>query len=158
MLFWRQMKKAAVPTTTARGAAVSSSSATAVQSVYIASGQRALTIFSGTPMHSDRRCRIPQGAPRRPRLGPWAGGGALQLALLAGALAGLAAAPGQADVRFENCQPTGDGGLSCDTRPSGNTLMDDEAARFGLFDQASPGWSEFEPDAGDDGMVGGNQT
>lgn len=34
--FWRQMKNPAVATTTARGAAVSSSKITAVQSVYIA--------------------------------------------------------------------------------------------------------------------------
>ncbi|MFN5193671.1 MAG: hypothetical protein ACK5E6_04480 [Cyanobacteriota bacterium] len=51
----------------------------------------------------------------------------------------------RADVQFENCAPTGDGGFSCDTRPTGNTLMDDEAARFGLFNAASPGWNEFAP-------------
>ncbi|WP_411867854.1 hypothetical protein [Vulcanococcus limneticus] len=77
---------------------------------------------------------------------------------LATAVAGLAAAPGQAGVRFENCQPTADGGLTCDTRPTGNTLMDDEAARFGLFDEASPGWSEFNPYEGYDDMFGGNET
>ena len=39
-LFWRQMKKAAVATTTASGAAVSSSRITAVLSVYIDGGGR----------------------------------------------------------------------------------------------------------------------
>jgi hypothetical protein len=50
------------------------------------------------------------------------------------------------------------GGITCDTRPEGNTLMNDEAARFGLFDQASPGWDEFEPYQGYDDMFGGNET
>jgi len=77
---------------------------------------------------------------------------------LAMAVAVLAAAPGQAGVRFENCQPTADGGLTCDTRPTGNTLMDDEAARYGLFDEASPGWSEYDPYEGYDDMFGGNWT
>lgn len=78
--------------------------------------------------------------------------------LAALALAVAAAAPVRADVVFENCQPSGDGGITCDTRPTGNTLMDDEAARFGLFQQASPGWNEFEPFEGDDEMFGGNET
>ena len=110
-------------------------------------------------MAPGRCCRIPQGAPGSP--GPGSGssvrGWPLRLAL-ATAVAVLAAAPGQAGVRFENCQPTADGGLTCDTRPTGNTLMDDEAARFGLFDEASPGWSEFNPYEGYDDMFGGNET
>lgn len=144
------MKKAAVATTTARGAAVSSSSATAVQSVYIASGQQAQTILSGKPMAPHRPCRIPQGAP------PWFPGLGILLAS-GGLLLGLAG-EARAGVLFGNCRPTGDGGFSCDTQPTGNTLMDDEAARFGLFDDASPGWNEFNPSEGDDGRFGGNGT
>jgi hypothetical protein len=78
--------------------------------------------------------------------------------LAALALALAAAVPARADVVFENCQPSGDGGITCDTRPTGDTLMDDEAARYGLFQQASPGWNEFEPYQGDDEMFGGNET
>jgi hypothetical protein len=61
-------------------------------------------------------------------------------------------------VVFENCQRLADGGITCDTRPTGNTLLDAEAARYGLLQQASPGWNEFEPFAGDDEMFGGNET
>jgi hypothetical protein len=70
----------------------------------------------------------------------------------------LAPAPLRADVVFDNCQPSGDGGITCDTRPTGNTLMDDEDARYGLLQQASPGWNEFMPDEGYDDMFGGNET
>jgi hypothetical protein len=83
-------------------------------------------------------------------------GGAAGLALLG--LLMLATPPAQAGVAFDNCQPTPDGGISCDTRPTGNTLDDDEAARYGLFDEASPGWSEFDPYEGYDDMFGGNWT
>jgi len=137
------MKKAAVATTTRRGVAVSRSSATAVQSVYIASGTHPLPIISGEPMASHRRCS-PSARAR------WA--------LVAALLLPLAALPARAGVEFENCQPTPDGGVSCDTRPTGNTLDDDEAARYGLFDEASPGWSEFDPYEGYDDMFGGNWT
>jgi len=65
---------------------------------------------------------------------------------------------GRAGVEFDNCQPTADGGISCDTRPTGNTQMDDEAARYGLFNDASPGWSEFDPDQGFEDDFGGNDT
>jgi hypothetical protein len=78
----------------------------------------------------------------------WAG-------VLPGVPGGVAA---RADVVFEDCHPTADGGISCDTRPTGDTLLDDEAARFGLFDAASPGWNEFEPFEADDDMFGGNGT
>lgn len=81
--------------------------------------------------------------PRVSRLAPR--GGLLSLAA-ALALTG----PVRADVRFENCQPTPDGGVTCDTVPEGDTLLDDEAARFGLFDEASPGWSEYSPYGWDD--------
>lgn len=117
------MKNAAVATTTSRGVAVSSSRATAVQSVYIAASTKALAILSGAGLF-------------------W------MAALL----------PVQAGVVFDNCQPTADGGITCDTRPTGNTLMDAEAARDGLFQQASPGWNEFNPVEGYDEMFGGNET
>ena len=70
----------------------------------------------------------------------------------------LAATPLRAEVEFTDCQPLADGGITCNTEPTGNTLLDDEAAREGLFNEASPGWSEFEPYEGDDEMFGGNET
>lgn len=73
-------------------------------------------------------------------------------------LALLAAAPAEAGVRFENCATASDGSISCDTVATGNTLMRDEDARFGLLDNASPGWAEFDPDAGYEDDFGGNQT
>ncbi len=66
-----------------------------------------------------------------------------------------AALPARAGVVFENCSTGPDGAVSCDTRPTGNTRFDDEAARYGLFDQASPGWAEYNPDEGYDQMLGG---
>jgi len=90
--------------------------------------------------------------------GTWLGRG---LALgLVGLAMGLTPSlvPARADVVFQNCVPVAGGGITCDTRPEGNTLMNDEAARFGLFDQASPGWDEFEPYQGYDDMFGGNET
>ena len=89
------------------------------------------------------------------RLLPCALLGALPVAaalVLGGAL------PSAADVVFDDCQPTAEGGVTCDTRPTGDTLVDDEAARFGLYNQASPGWNEFEPFEADDDMFGGNET
>ena len=84
---------------------------------------------------------------------------ASSLALL-GLVLGLmpALTPVRADVVFQNCVPVAGGGITCDTRPEGNTLMNDEAARYSLFDQASPGWDEFEPYQGYDDMFGGNWT
>ncbi|MEB3265795.1 MAG: hypothetical protein VKN13_04195 [Cyanobacteriota bacterium] len=66
------------------------------------------------------------------------------LRLLASALLLLPSAV-QAGVQFEGCVATADGGLTCDTRPTGDTLLDDQAARYGLFNAASPGWNEFNP-------------
>lgn len=80
------------------------------------------------------------------------------LALTGLSLALLGSSPARAGVEFDNCQPTADGGISCDTRPTGNTLMDDQTARYGLFNDASPGWSEFDPDAGFEDDLGGNET
>lgn len=78
--------------------------------------------------------------------------------LLLGGLSPLIPAAARAGVQFENCQSAADGSVTCDTRPSGNTLADDEAARYGLFDEASPGWAEFDPYEGYDDMFGGNWT
>ncbi|MFM7267307.1 MAG: hypothetical protein ACKOZT_01795 [Cyanobium sp.] len=75
--------------------------------------------------------------------------------LLALLVSGL---PALAGVRFENCQSAPDGSISCDTVPTGNTLMRDVDARFGLLDNASPGWAEFDPYAGFEDDFGGNQT
>ena len=87
--------------------------------------------------------------------GCWRRLSALALAL---ALPWAVVTPARAGVEFDNCQPTPDGGVTCDTRPTGNTLADDEAARYGLFDEASPGWAEFDPYEGYDDMFGGNWT
>lgn len=63
----------------------------------------------------------------------------------------------QAGVVFDNCQTLPGGAVSCDTRPTHNTRANDEAARYGLFDEASPGWSEFDPEEGYNAMAGLNQ-
>ena len=78
--------------------------------------------------------------------------GVLLLSLIGGAAGGLA------NVQFENCVTGADGPISCDTVPTGNTLMQDVDARYGLLQNASPGWSEFEPYQGYDDDFGGNQT
>lgn len=70
----------------------------------------------------------------------------------------VAALPAQAGVEFTDCQPANGGGITCNTEPTGNTLTDDEAARYGLFDEASPGWAEYDPYEGYDDMFGGNWT
>lgn len=64
----------------------------------------------------------------------------------------------RAGVQFENCVHGSDGSITCDTVPTGNTLFDDEAARYGLLRDASPGWSEFDPYEGLEDEFGGNQT
>lgn len=63
-----------------------------------------------------------------------------------------------ANVQFENCVTAADGSITCDTVPTGNTLMNDVDARYGLLQNASPGWSEFEPYQGYDDDFGGNET
>lgn len=141
------MKKAAVPTTAARGTAVSRSRITAVQSVYIAADE-----YRPHHLRWGPAAAIPVAAIRL---------AAIRLAAMTAALVlagGFGALPLRADVRFENCQPTADGGETCDTSPTGNTRLDDLDARFGLFDEASPGWNEFEPFEGDDAMFGDNGT
>lgn len=124
------MKKAAVATTTASGAAVSSSRMTAVQSVYIPALQVGATIIPALPPFP-AMARLPAAL--------------IVLGLLSLPLAAVA------QVRFIDCAPTPDGGISCDTQPEGDTLLDDEAARFGLFQGASPGWNEFLPYGDGDG-------
>jgi len=128
------MKNAVVATTAARGAAVSSSRITAVQSVYIGRGP----------------CLQRHPLIHGPRLGA-----AVAAALALAVAPGLGAASARAGVVFDNCVSGPDGAISCDTRPTGNTRLDDEDARYGLFDQASPGWAEYNPYEGDDQMLGG---
>ncbi len=77
--------------------------------------------------------------------------------VLTGSLLG-AGAKVQANVQFENCVTAADGSITCDTVPTGNTLMNDVDARYGLLQNASPGWSEFEPYQGYDDDFGGNET
>ena len=128
------MKKAAVATTTNKGAAVSSSSATAVQSVYIAVRLRSAS-------HHLRCTRMP-----------------IVLRLLMSLAVLLAVLPADAGVEFTDCQPVSGGGVTCNTEPTGNTLMDDVDARYGLLNEASPGWGEYDPYEGYDDMFGGNWT
>jgi hypothetical protein len=78
--------------------------------------------------------------------------GGLVLSLIGGT------GPSLANVQFENCVTAADGSITCDTVPTGNTLMNDVDARYGLLQNASPGWSEFEPYQGYDDDFGGNET
>ena len=59
----------------------------------------------------------------------------------------LAAGPAsvRAGIQFENCVNGSDGSISCDTVPTGNTYLNDKDAQYGLLQNASPGWSEFDP-------------
>ena len=129
------MKNTVVATTTPSGTAVSRSRMTAVQSVYIAA-ERRLTHHSSRPAAARRL-----------------GAAALLFGLIGSVLLLLPAAA-RADVRFDNCVTGSDGSVTCDTRPEGNTLMDDEDARFVLLDDGNPGWPEFDP-VGDGGMGDG---
>ena len=67
------------------------------------------------------------------------------------------AAPARAGIRFENCVTASDGSISCDTVPTGNTYLNDKDAQYGLLQQASPGWSEFNPYQGYDEDFGGGE-
>jgi hypothetical protein len=67
-------------------------------------------------------------------------------------------APALAGVQFENCVKAVDGSVTCDTVPTGNTLMNDVDARYGLLQDASPGWSEFDPYGGFGDGFAGNGT
>jgi hypothetical protein len=99
-------------------------------------------------------CHPVPGAPRSPA------SLSHQLAALASLLLGVlgTVAPAVAGVRFENCVTAPDGSITCDTVPTGNTLTQDIDSRYGLLDNASPGWSEFDPYAGYEDDFGGNQT
>jgi hypothetical protein len=70
----------------------------------------------------------------------------------------LSGHPVWAGIQFENCVRGPGGSITCDTVPTGNTLMNAIDARDGLLQQASPGWSEFDPYAGYDDDFGGNDT
>ena len=63
-----------------------------------------------------------------------------------------------AQVRFDDCQPVAGGGIFCNTVPYGNTRADMVDGEYGLMDQASPGWAEYNPYEGFDDMFGGNQS
>jgi hypothetical protein len=69
----------------------------------------------------------------------------------------MPSAPALAGIRFENCVQGSDGSISCDTVPTGNTYLDDKDAQYGLLQQASPGWSEFNPYQGYDEDFGGGE-
>ena len=78
--------------------------------------------------------------------------GLLPLAHTCGVLVVACTTPGHTGVVFDNCQTLPGGAVSCNTRPTGNTRDNDEAARYGLFDQASPGWNEYDPYGGYNSM------
>lgn len=80
--------------------------------------------------------------------------GAALLLLASAALLGSPQAL-RAGVRFENCVQGSDGSISCDTVPTGNTYLNDKDAQYGLLQQASPGWAEFNPYQGYDEDFGG---
>ena len=61
-------------------------------------------------------------------------------------------------VRFNDCQPVAGGGVTCNTVPYGNTRTQMIDGQYGLMDQASPGWAEYDPYQGYDDMFGGNET
>ena len=60
-----------------------------------------------------------------------------------------------AAVVFTGCVKGADGSITCNTVPTGNTYLNDQAARYGLFQNASPGWNEFSPYQGYDEELGG---
>ena len=74
------------------------------------------------------------------------------------AIAAAASSSARAQVRFDDCQPVAGGGITCNTFPYGNTRADMIDGEYGLMDQASPGWAEYNPYEGYDDMLGGNQT
>ena len=64
----------------------------------------------------------------------------------------------KSQVRFNDCQPVAGGGVTCNTVPYGNTRTQMIDGQYGLLDQASPGWAEYDPYEGYEDMFGGNQT
>ncbi len=146
-----------MPTTAARGTAVSRSRITAVQSVYIpVSETKALPSSQQSRPLLMFRLRPPRLRPLPSSLPPAvqgrraAGSFAAAFLPLAAALLPLALAPARAGVQFENCVRGPGGSLTCDTVPTGDTLLTDKAAQFGLYQNASPGWNEFNPFQGYD--------
>ena len=81
---------------------------------------------------------------------PWTAG--VLIALVGGI------GPVGAQVRFDDCQPISGGGITCNTVPYGNTRMNMIDGEYGLMEQASPGWAEYDPYEGYEDMLGGNQT
>ena len=77
--------------------------------------------------------------------------------LAAAATLAMGTTAAHAGIRFDNCQQGSDGSISCDTQPTGNTYLDDKDAQYGLFQNASPGWSEFNPYQGYDEEFGGGE-
>ena len=69
-----------------------------------------------------------------------------------------AAGPAQAGIDFTGCTSGPDGSITCNTVPYGNTRANMIDGEYGLLDQASPGWAEYNPYEGYDDMLGGNQT
>ncbi|KZR70164.1 hypothetical protein PMIT1313_00815 [Prochlorococcus marinus str. MIT 1313] len=63
-----------------------------------------------------------------------------------------------AQVRFDDCEPSAAGGVTCNTVPEGNTRMQMIDGESGLLDDASPGWSEYDPYEGYEDMLDDNQT
>jgi hypothetical protein len=129
------MKKAAVPTTAAKGTAVSSSRITAVQSVYI-------PVSEAKSLPSSQQSCPPRMPASRPT--------SLAIPAMALFVLVVSAPYGRAGVRFENCVRGPAGSLTCDTVPTGDTYLNDKDAQFGLFQNASPGWNEFNPFQGYD--------
>ena len=54
--------------------------------------------------------------------------------------------------------PPSDGGVTCNTVPEVNTRMQIIDGESGLLDEASPGWSEYDPYEGCEDMLDDNQT
>ena len=63
-----------------------------------------------------------------------------------------------AQVRFDDCEPSAAGGVTCNTVPEGNTRMQMIDGESGLLDEASPGWSEYDPYQGYEDMLDDNQS
>ncbi len=54
--------------------------------------------------------------------------------------------------------PPSDGGVTCNTVPEVNTRMQMIDGESRLLDEASPGWSEYDPYEGYEAMLDDNQT
>ena len=109
----------------------------------------ATTMAKGTAVNSSRMTAVQSVYMKRlgsAQVGHIVGLGALLL---------LAAGSAHAGIDFTGCTSGPDGSITCNTVPTGNTLTDDIDARYGLDSEASPGWSEFEPDEGFDQDFGG---